>query len=95
MLLFTSLIGQMTVMALCKTAELAPQDAARYGDIVLQGYQWRAPTAAKDISRLIEYLDGFSLFKVGPTVKLLTISHVVLTRAGPTRFTLSHLCLCI
>ncbi|KAL2276384.1 hypothetical protein FJTKL_00975 [Diaporthe vaccinii] len=65
MLLFTSMIGQMTVMALCKAAELAPRDAARYGDIVLQGYQWRAPTAAKDISRLIDYVNGFSLFKVG------------------------------
>lgn len=92
MLLFTSLIAQMTVMALCKAAELAPQDSARYGDIVLQGYQWRAPTAAKDISRLIEYLDGFSLFKVGPTMKSLATSLVILTRIGSIRFTLLHLC---
>lgn len=95
MLLFTSFIGQMTVMALCKAAELAPQDAARYGDIVLQGYQWRALTAAKDISRLIEYLDGFSLYKVCPSINSLAISLLILTRTGPVRFTLSHLCLCI
>lgn len=95
MLLFTSIIGQMTVMALCKAAELALQDAARYGDIVLQGYQWRAPTAAKDISRLIDYLDGFSLFNVGSIIKLVNTSLVILTRIGRIRFTLSHLCLYI
>lgn len=94
-LLFTSLIGQMSVMELCKAAELAAQGAARYEDIVLQGYQWRAPAAAKDISRLIEYLDGFNFFKVGPTINFLTISIIILTRTRPNRFTRSHPCLCI
>lgn len=94
-LLFTSMIGQMTAMALCKAAELGPQDAARYGDIMLQRYQWRAPAAAKDISRLIDYLDGFSLFNVGSIIKSLNTSLVVLTRIGPIRFTLLFLCLCI
>ncbi|PSR81479.1 fungal-specific transcription factor domain-domain-containing protein [Coniella lustricola] len=66
MLLFTSMIAQMTTMALCKAAEMAPQDATEYSDILLSGYQWRAPAAAKEIAHLIELLEGFNLFKIHP-----------------------------
>lgn len=63
MLLFTNMIAQTIVLALCKEAELVAPDAAKYSDLMLR-YQWRAPEAAEEISCLAEHLSGFNLFKV-------------------------------
>ncbi|KAK6069903.1 all development altered-6 [Seiridium cupressi] len=68
MLSFTSSIAQIIILALYHTAEISSVTANAspgFMDDVL-GYQWRARAAAKEIARLAEHVQHFSVFKVHP-----------------------------
>ncbi|KAK9424064.1 putative Transcription factor domain-containing protein [Seiridium unicorne] len=68
MLSFTSSIAQIIILALYHTAEISSVTANAspgFIDDVL-GYQWRARAAAKEIARLAEHVQHFSVFKVHP-----------------------------
>ncbi|KAK6078939.1 IBR finger domain protein (short-chain dehydrogenase) [Seiridium cupressi] len=68
MLSFTSSIAQIIILALYHTAEISSVTANAspgFMDDVL-GYEWRARAAAKEIARLAEHVQHFSVFKVHP-----------------------------
>ncbi|ROW05911.1 hypothetical protein VPNG_07978 [Cytospora leucostoma] len=69
MLLFTDMIAQTTVLALCREAELLAPDAAKYSDFILR-YQWKASEAAQKLSCVAGHLSGFNLFQLGSVNRL-------------------------
>ncbi|KAK0713572.1 fungal-specific transcription factor domain-containing protein [Lasiosphaeria miniovina] len=84
LLLFTSMVAQVSVLALADAADLIPAVAAGYADVLALGYAWRGPAAAREIARLAEYLPQFSLFKVHPFTPIpLFLCRQLLLKLGP------------